>query len=232
VPLPADTPEAIARLVPPTGKLVEFEIHRRMHRLAPAAGRRVVVRWLTRLDDALARALARRTAGMWLGEMPPEEATTVKHPEWGTLTWSVHTPDERATRVEMVLEGPDPTGPLVLPPLADAPWRSAAAEAALLGFEHGRYHARRGPETYTDLERFSAIVTTEDGSGLQRRLEQALLIAGYKPDDDDARLLRAPGEARTTFTTRLGDGRLTLHHQRRWRRSPPAVTPSGEAVKP
>lgn len=219
VPLPADAPADIARLVPPTARLVEYEIHRRMHGLKPADGRRIVLRWLTRLEGDLAEALARRAVGQWSGAMPPEGAREVTHPVHGALRWTVHTPEERATRVELVLERPqDDAAPL--PPLDGAPWRSALEGATVRGFEHGRYHAQRGSSTYTDLERLSAIVETADGPGLQRRLEDACRAAGYVVDDDDPRLLRAPGTARTTFTTRLAEGRLTLHHQRRWRRTP------------
>ncbi len=217
VPLPADAPDGLAGLVPKSAKLVEFEIHRRMHLLKPTTRRRIVLRWLTRLEGEAAHALARRTAGMWSGAPLPQDATTARHPAWGALRWSVHTPAERATRVEMVLEADEPEAP-PLPAVPEAPWRTALADATIVGFEHGRYHAQRGAGTYTDLERLSAIVRSDDGEGLKRRLEQAVLAAGYTRDDDDPRVLRAPGTARTTFTARAEETRLTVHHQRRWTR--------------
>lgn len=218
VPLPASIASTLGALVPAEGKLVDFEVHRRMHLLEPIDGRRVVLRWLTRRPTEAAGALARQTVAAWIGSPVADGATEAKHPRWGAVSWRVFTPEERATRVEVIVRGPDATGALTVPTFDEKPaW--AEVVGAPIGYEHGRYHARDGSPAHTDLTRFSAIFATDDGPGLRTRLEAAMTAAGYEVDDDEPRLLRGPGADRTTFTTRLGEGRLTLHHQRRWRRS-------------
>ncbi len=219
VPHPAGGPAHARALVPADAKLVEVELYRRMRLLKPQPGaRRLVLRWITPLRGARLEAQVKAAITAWAGDAA-RPTPPVTHPERGTLTWTISSPPERPSRVEMVLDDADPEGPLPPPSTlltTGAPWIAALGETPLVGFEAGRYHARRGGARSTDVERYAATVQTADAPALQKRFEEALLAAGYKADDDDPRVLRGPG--RTTFTTRQSEGRLTLHHQRRWSR--------------
>lgn len=225
VSLPAGAPDHAAALVPADAKLVEVELYRRMRLLEPAPGaRRVVLRWLSPLRGAALDAQIGKLVTDWAGGSAPTGARA-QHPERGTLSWTVKTPPERPARVEMILDDRDPDGPLptlaeVL--LADAPWLATVAGIERVGFEAGRYHTFRKNTSYTDLERLAAMLRTDDAPGVQRRIEQALVAAGYRVDDDDPRTLWAPGALRTSFTSRIGEGVLSVHFQRRWRRTDPA----------
>lgn len=240
VPLPPGLPPAIAALVPGEGvRLIEAEHHRRMRKLAPAADyRRVGLRWLS-LDRGEALAAAVRAQVIAAGWAPAGStpASPIEHPRLGTLTWRIVEPPERPSRVELVVEGPDEPGPLPTPDAvleARPPWLDALGGQAPIGFEFGRYHWRQGGAVYTDLERFAAIFETADPEALHGRLTDALLTAGYRLDGDDPRSLRAPGAARTTFTTRATPpGALTVHFQRRWLRPKPGeAQPEGAAPAP
>lgn len=236
VTLPVGAPDHVAGLVPDDGKLVEAELYRRMRLLEPTPGaRRVVLRWLAPLRGKALDARIAQLVADWAGEHARAEPP-VQHPERGTLTWTVKTPAERPARVEMIIDDRDPDGPLptldaVL--LTGAPWLAAVSEVELTGFEAGRYHTYRKHTSYTDLERLAATLRTDDAPGVQRRIEQALIAAGWRVDDDDPRALWAPGDLRTSFTSRIGEGTLSLHFQRRWRRMDPAqaapVEPPAEA---
>lgn len=219
VPLLAGGPAHARALVPADAKLVEVELYRRMRLLKPQPGaRRLVLRWLTPLRGAALEAQVKAAVAAWAGDAA-RPTPPVTHPERGTLTWTISSPPERPSRVEMVLDDADPEGPLPPPSTlltTEAPWIAALGDTPLVGFEAGRYHARRGGARSTDVERYAATVQTADAPTLQKRFEEALIAAGYKADDDDPRVLRGPGRA--TFTTRRSEGRLTLHHQRRWSR--------------
>jgi len=243
IPAPPGLPAHATALIPPTdARLVEAELHRRMIKRKPAPERRhISLRWATlKRGEALSALIAERlVAAGWIaqGDAP---RSPIEKPEWGTLSWTVLEPPLRPSRVAFTLDGPDESTPIPMPDTLfekAAPWSSVVRGGQLMGFEFGRYHDGRGRATYSDLERFAGIYRSADAAALERALHDHLVKSGYRVDDDDPRLLRAPGPIRTTFTTRLApDGStVTVHHQLRWLRTDPAAKANpgpGRSAKP
>lgn len=216
---PGSLPGHVRALVPPAlqHKIIAVQVHRQMNQSAPRPGRaRYMLRWLTltrgeQLRTALNERLRtqgwrRVEAGRWV------------HPTHGEMSLELREPDQRPSRVEMVVTHEKDRPPLGKPTeLLDEPpaWLTDLPTPPL-GYEFGHYHARGPGATFTDLQRLALTLRPADPKALVRQLRARALEAGYEVDADTPDLLRRDG--RTMATQILDGGYVIVHHQRRWQR--------------
>lgn len=164
----------------------------------------------------------------WLTAGSPMPSV-IERAERGELFWQIKDPAAWPTRIELRLDGPAArvegfSKAAVEGLLGEVPpWLGAVPEPAAAGFV--RRHVQRRGVLYSDTVRVSMAWSRADAPVWVETVGRVMRDAGWRVDDDDARIWRRSGGRSVLLIADAKRGVAYLHHDRRWTRPAPSAAP-------
>ena len=197
-----------------------------MARAKPAPGRRRLMLRLVTVEGeaALLKALAAHLTTLGWSVRDPGLRAPLAHPSHGRLQVTLSQEGERAARVELVIDGQEPTGIALENPLrllnSPQDWLDDT-EATVVGYELGHFHAVTTAGANTDLQRVAVQVRLADEGAreaLRMRLPDRVEQAGFRLEAAESGLYRGADGGMFVVKPAEDAREVIIHHQQRWKR--------------